>query len=400
VRGAKQRIGIIIEPTLKISLSYPLEWVKTKGRGILYSDMTVQNILDKLPEVYRNFLPKFFENTIPEETAATCANCTMWRGSEADFPGRIHFSTDSKCCTHYPNLPNYLVGGILSTTTPELEAGRYRIRKTIKSRIGVAPHGILRPKKYSLLLKNSEKEFFGRSKSLICPFYERQRGKCTIRPFWDATCNTWFCKYIAGEDGWLFWTTLKKYLNQMEKALVLYTLYKIGWDPQKIILPETSNSTLTIQEVDDQPPNQETYRDLWRDWVNREEDFYKETFRLVSALTLKTFEKIAGISQKVLLEEVKMKQKSLLKPNLPKILKRNPSLRVEKKGDESYCLVGYSALDPLEVSKRIYDLLDFFDGKRTNQQVCRLIRKHIGAMPDQDLLISLYQFRVLVNNEG
>jgi len=54
----------------------------------------------------------------------------------------------------------------------------------------------------------------------------------------------------------------------------------------------------------------------------------------------------------------------------------------------------------LEVSKRIYDLLDFFDGKRTNQQVCRLIRKHIGAMPDQDLLISLYQFRVLVNNEG
>jgi len=324
----------------------------------------------------------------------------MWGGPEPGFPNGIHFSRDSKCCTHYPNLPNYLIGGILSNTTPELEAGRYRIRKTIKSRIGVTPHGILRPKKYSLLLKNNEKEFFGRSKSLICPFYERQKGKCTILPFWYGICNTWFCKYVAGEDGWLFWTTLRKYLNNVEKILVQYTLYNMGWDPQRINLPELPSISLTLQEVDDQPPNQETYRDLWRDWVNREEDFYKETFRLVSALTLKTFEKIAGISQKVLLEEVKMKQKSLLKPNLPKILKRNPSLRVEKKGDESYCLVGYSALDPLEVSKRIYDLLDFFDGKRTNQQVCRLIRKHIGAMPDQDLLISLYQFRVLVNNEG
>lgn len=362
--------------------------------------MTFQRILDKLPEVYRNFLPKFFQSNIPEEAAATCADCAMWGRSELGFPDRIHFSTDSKCCTHYPNLPNYLVGDILSTTTPELEAGRYRIHKTIKSRIGVTPHGILRPKKYSLLLKNSEKEFFGRSKSLICPFYERQKGKCTIRPFWDATCNTWFCKYIAGEDGWLFWTTLKKYLNHMEKILVQYTLYKIGLDPQKTILPETSNSTLTIQEVDDQPPDQNTYQDLWRDWVNREEDFYKETYRLVAALTPRPFKKIAGISQKILLEEVKIKQKSLLKPNLPKILKRNPNLHVEKRGDDSYHLVGYSPLDPLEVSKRIYDLLDFFDGKRTNKEACRFIQEHIGAMPDQDLLISLYQFRMLINNEG
>jgi hypothetical protein len=360
--------------------------------------MTVQRILDKLPEVYRNFLPRFFENNIPEETAATCADCAMWGGPEPGLPGGIHFSRDSKCCTHYPNLPNYLVGGILTTTTPELEVGRYCIRKTIKGRIGVTPHGILRPKKFSLLLKNSEKEFFGRSKSLICPFYERQKGKCTIRPFWDATCNTWFCKYVAGADAWLFWTTLRKYLNNVEKILVQYTLYEIGWDPQKIILPETSNTTLTIQEVDDQPPDQKTYRDLWRDWVDREEEFYKKTFRMVSALTPRAFEKLAGISQKILLEELKVKQKNLLQPKLPKILKRNPSLRVEKKGDDSYYLIGYSPFDPLEVSKRVYDILDFFDGRRPLREACRLIRQHMGAMPDQDLLISLCQFRMLVNN--
>jgi hypothetical protein len=361
--------------------------------------MTLQRIIDKLPGVYRNFLPGFFESNIPEETAATCKDCAMWEGAEPGFPGGVHFSRNSKCCTHYPNLPNYLVGALLSNSSPELEVGRQRIGKTIKSRIGITPHGILRPKKYLLLLKNTEKEFFGRSKSLICPFYEREKGKCSIRPFWDATCNTWFCKYSAGQDGWEFWTTLKKYLNFVEKTLVQYILNKMGWDPQKIILPEPPNGPLTLQEVDDQPPDPKTYRDLWGDWVGREEDFYKETFRLVSALTPKAFEKISGISQKVLLEEVKMRQKSLLNPKLPKILKRNPKLQVEKNRDDSYFLIGYSPLDPFEASKRIYDLLDFFDGKITNKEACRLIQKDMGAEPEEDLLLSLYQLRVLVSNE-
>jgi hypothetical protein len=371
---------------------------KWKGRPS-YNDMTFQTIIDKLPKIYQNFLPRFFKNNIPEETAATCNNCAMWEGSGPGFPGGVYFSEESKCCTHYPNLPNYLVGALLSNSSSELEVGRSRILKTIKIRIGITPHGILRPKKFQLLLKNSEKEFFGRSKSLICPFYERKKGKCTIRPFWDATCNTWFCKYSAGEDGREFWIALRKYLNFVEKTLVQYTLYKMGWNPQKIILPEPPNAPLTLQEVDDQPPGPKTYRDLWGDWVGREEDFYKKTFRLVSALTPKAFEKISGISQKVFLEEVKMRQNSLLNPKLPKTLKRNPKLQVEKNSDNFYFLIGYSPLDPFEVSKRVYDLLDFFDGKRTNQEVCRLIRNQMGAKFDPDLLTSLYQCRILVSNE-
>jgi len=361
--------------------------------------MTLQRIMEGLPEVYQNFLPRFFKNNIPRETAATCEDCAMWEDSGPGFPGGVYFSRDSKCCTHYPNLPNYLMGALLSTSSSELEAGRSRIRKTIKNRIGITPHGILRPKKLQLLLKNSEKEFFGRSKLLICPFYERKNGKCTIRPFWDATCNTWFCKYRAGEDGREFWLTLKRYLNFIEKILVQYTLHKMGWDPQKIISTESTNIPLTLQEVDDQAPDSEAYQGLWKDWVGREEEFYKKTFHLVSALTPKIFEKISGISQKILLGEVKMRQKSLLNPKLPKILKRNLKLQVEKNIDHSYFLIGYSPLDPFEVSKRVYDLLDFFDGKRTNQEVCRLIRNYMGVKPNPDLLTSLNQFRILVSNE-
>jgi len=362
--------------------------------------MTFQRVADVLPGIYRDFLPRFFENGIPRESAATCADCAMLNHAEVAISNGAYFSKESKCCTHYPNLPNYLVGGLLSDQSPELETGRSRIRKTIKSRIGVTPHGILRPRKYLLLLKNTDKEFFGRSNLLICPFYERQKGKCTIRPFWDATCNTWFCKYSAGEDGKLFWAALRKYMNSVETTLVQYTLHRLGWDPHEIILPEFSNISLTVREVDDQPPSEKTYRGLWRGWINREEDFYKETYRLVTALTPGAFEKVAGISQKILLEEVKMKQKSLLKPDLPKILKRNPNLHVEKKGDDCYYLVGYSPLDPFKVSKRVYDLLDFFDGRRTLKEACRLIRQQSGAVPDKELLTLLCQYRILLNAEG
>jgi len=361
--------------------------------------MTLQRIMEGLPEVYQNFLPRFFKNNIPRETAATCEDCAMWEDSGPGFPGGVYFSKDSKCCTHYPNLPNYLVGALLNNSSPECGVGRSRIQKTIKSRIGVTPHGILRPKKFQLLLKNSEKEFFGRSKSLICPFYERKKRKCTIRPFWDATCNTWFCKYTAGEDGREFWLALRKYLNFVEKTLVQYTLYKMAWDPQKIILPEFPSDLLTLEEVDDHPPDPKTYQNLWGKWAGCEEDFYKETFRLVSVLTPKTFEKISGISQKVFLEEVKMGQKNLLNPRLPKKLKRNSKLQVVKNSEDSYFLIGYSPLDPFEVSKRVYDLLDFFDGKRTNQEVYRLIRNNMGVKPNPDLLTSFYQFRILVGNE-
>lgn len=361
--------------------------------------MTFQRILDKLPEVYRNFLPRFFENNIPEETAATCADCAMWGGSKPAFPGRIHFSRDSKCCTHYPNLPNYLIGALLSNNNPTLKTGKRRIRQTIHNRIGVTPYGILRPKKFQFLLKSTESNFFGKSRLLICPFFEREKGICTIRPYWDAVCNTWFCKYIDGYDDMMFWITLRKYLVSGEETLAKYALYKMDWDPQKIAPEKSPDFPLTVEELDDQPSDQKTYQALWGEWVGREEDFYKKTYLLVSALTPKTFEKIGGISLRILLAGLKNRYRTRLKPRLPKKLKRNPNLKHEKISEDSYVLTGYSPMDPFTVSKRIYDILDFFDGKQSNEEVCRLVRECMGAEPDKELLTCLYQLRILVSNE-
>ena len=89
----------------------------------------------------------------------------------------------------------------------------------------------------------------------------------------------------------------------------------------------------------------------------------------------------------------------MARPRLPDRLKRNPNLCAQKTQEDAYILIGYSGLDPFEVSKRVYDVLDFFDGKRSNREARQLIREHMKAEPDDDLLISLYQLRILVKDE-
>lgn len=360
--------------------------------------MKTRRIIDELPELYRNFLPAFFKREIPVETGATCMDCAMVRGSDAPFPGGVYFSKKRKCCTYYPELPNYMVGAILTSTGSDLAEGRNRVRLKIKKRICITPLGIARPKKYTFLLKNAQPEFFGRSKTLVCPFFDKGKGICTIRPLRDAVCNTWFCKYEAGNAGENFWRALRRYLENTEKLLTRYALYTMGCNPACSGMLTDIGVPLTLDELDERSPSVQSYRALWGSWAGKEEEFYKEAYQIISALGPKGFSRIEGISQKMILRDVMNMHITLISSSLPKNLKRNPRLIVEKVSDDTYFLVGYSALDPLQVTKRVYDSLDFFDGKRSNKEACRCVLKHLDADLSEDLLMCLYQFQILVDS--
>lgn len=357
--------------------------------------MDTQKILDALPGVYRGLLGPFFDERIPPETAATCSDCAMISPTHAGELVRS-FSAKSKCCTHYPNLANYLAGGLLRSTGSALAVGRRRIRQRIHKRIGVAPQGILRPQKYMLLQRNTDRGAFGRSELLICPYYRTDKGTCTVRPFRNATCNTWFCKYNAGHDGMAFWTALRRYLKAAEDALAKYALRELGWQAGRIGDLRGPDRILTIEELDDKPPAEDAYRDLWGDWAGREEELYRETYAVIAALSHEGFERITGISHALMLEEIRQRHKDVISPALPAALKRNPRLWVEKLDEDRYVLSVDPGPDPLEVSGRLYRMLDFFDGRRSNEEVLALIQEHVGAAPTQELMISLYQFRILV----
>ena len=360
--------------------------------------MSSCQILDFIPHIYSHFLSGFFENAIPQETAAECFDCSMLSNDNRILKSGVVFSLETKCCTHYPKLPNYLIGALLDSKVPTLDEGRRRIQAKIQSQMGVEPQGIRRPPKYDLLIERAPYAF-GQSKTLGCPYYEGKEGICTIWPFRNATCSTWFCKHNAGEEGRRFWSSLKQYLKLVETTLVQYSLYKMGLDLQKVINAASSNDVIKAQELDELPPDPVAYKAIWGEWAGHEEDFYKESFLLVQALDGEEFEQISGITQRILLDDLSKKLRNLVNPKLSNRLKRNPKLEVEKLSENRYALIGYSPLDPIEVPKKVYDMLDFFDGKKTNDEVCRLIRQDMNIEPAEDLLCSLYQFRILVDNE-
>ncbi|MBN1294726.1 MAG: hypothetical protein JXB48_23015 [Candidatus Latescibacteria bacterium] len=361
--------------------------------------MSFRRIDTSLPFFYQKFLPSFFQNTIPEETVATCNNCPMLSDHGFDDTDKNFFSPESKCCTHYPNLSNYIVGGLLDSTDPCYEDGRQRMRKQISSRIEVTPHGILRPKKYHFLLTHTQYDYFGRSNWLICPYYDRVKGICTVRPYWNATCNTWFCKYTGGFDDRAFWLTLRKYLKSVEEVLTQYTLLTMGLDCSKIIKNIPNSGHLTVAELDDKPLSWENYRSLWGEWEGREEEFYRETFHIVKDLTLRDFERITGISHIIMLEELKKSYDTLMNNEPPYILKRNPKLQVKSSNEDFCTLIGYSPFDPVEIPRAIYEMLDLFDGDRTNDDVFALLLEKDKKIPTDDLLLSLYRLRILITDE-
>src|SRR3954447_17812429 len=113
-------------------------------------------ILDSLPVLYADLFPDFFRKEIPAETKATCTSCAMCPSSASgavesvDGVSRL-FRPDTKCCTYYPKLPNYLVGALLSDTRDELGEGRRRVGEKLASRAGVTPQWARPTARYYLL---------------------------------------------------------------------------------------------------------------------------------------------------------------------------------------------------------------------------------------------------------
>src|SRR4051812_33316367 len=186
-------------------------------------------IKDAFPTLYRPLLPVLFDREVPVEEKATCRNCAMCPGGSAQIvepaDGQSHlFRPDTKCCTYEPKLPNYLIGALLSDDSPELAEGRRRMEARIDGGVGVTPQWLKPPARYALLYQNA-RNAFGRAASLRCSFY--LEGGCSIWPYREAVCSTFFCKHVAGLDGRKLWMSAKTYLSILEIQLARYTLLQL-----------------------------------------------------------------------------------------------------------------------------------------------------------------------------
>ncbi|AKF80665.1 hypothetical protein SAMN05443572_1085 [Myxococcus fulvus] len=359
-------------------------------------------LLDSLPELYRELLPGFFRQDVPEETKATCSNCAMCEGSAqgsveaVDGVSRL-FRPDTKCCTYFPRLPNYLVGALLSDERPELSEGRSRMEARIAARIGVTPQWVKPPAKFNFLYKNGT-QFFGRAASLRCPYYAQQSGGCTIWPYREAVCSTFFCKYVAGADGRRFYMSLKTYLTLTEIQLSRWTTLQLL--PDYILSgkdrPELHPSPLAVEDLDDAPPPARAYADLWKGYVGLEVDYYRECHRLVRGLDAAGLDKLLGLDGLIELKGLEAHLGTAVSSQLPRTLKFNADATVQWMPDGSVALGAYSDFDAVALPGEAYGLLVEFTGRQSVEAVRHHLREHKQADLSEDVLLELYRHRILV----
>jgi len=346
------------------------------------------------PRFYGAFLPEFFARPAPPNRSASCAACPMLENGRSDRAAGFWFSPRTKCCTHCPTLPNYLVGAILSSRSGRLAAGRRRIRRVIGTRQGVTPRGLMPPLRHLLLLRRAP-DLFGRSEDLRCRYYDAGAGSCTLAPFWHSVCRCWFCRYDEGEDGKAFWLELRGYWADMERQLARYALSELGWDPTQIVYPDLADAELTDEDMRRDRVSVAAHRALWGEWAGREEAFYKRAYCVVRGLDGAGYERLSGVTQRVRLAAVKARYERLASAKLPDRLKRNPGLLADRAEDGSYVVAGYATYHPIRVSGRLYGLLRFFDGRTRTDRVLRAIARATGERLSARLILSLYRFRVL-----
>jgi Fe-S-cluster containining protein len=352
-----------------------------------------------MPPAYRPLLSSFFDRTAIAEPRATCDDCAMCekgdkgakvcRESEQKSFDTAFFRPDIKCCTYHPTLPNYLVGAILYESSSDLEEGRRRIVAKIAGRIGVTPHWVAAPRKYLVLLDSARESSFGRSDALVCPYYQREGGLCSIWRHRESVCATFFCKHGAGAAGHAFWTALRRYLFHVERTLAGLAARSVA---PELVEPDLPRNRLTLEDLEDKPASD--YARTWQGWAGREEEFYVACARRVATLERDDFERQVDdeVGQSLLAKAVAAYD-AVAAPKLAERLVLNPDMRVVP-AEGGVGVATYSRYDSLFLTRDLYELLKEFKDERLSSVVARLAREHDVEVPES-LLLELQLLGVL-----
>jgi hypothetical protein len=308
------------------------------------------------------------------------------------------FRPDTKCCSFFPYLPNYTVGGILCDTSSEAQIGRATVEARIDARIAVTPLGISPPPTYSLLYAHASAAF-GVSRTLRCPHFVEEGGLCGIWRYRNSVCSTYFCQVVRGRVGRAFWQHLQALLGEIESTLKLWCVEQLdlGSAPLKRLLASADarqDGQLTAADIDNQS-DPGLYRQTWGDrWFGRERELYTESWRLVSALSWSDVSTLAGPKLRSLARMSREAYADLVSEALPDRLRRG-SFSVTATEREYVILQGTGSTDQLLVLPRVVDVLPLFDGQRSTAEVRTLV-KHSGIRISDWVVRQLVDFEILV----
>lgn len=323
-----------------------------------------------LPLVYSRWLKEVLPGDLPVETEADCAGCVMCADDEnTNVSGRIFFSPDSKCCTYNPALSNFMAGGILAETSPAMAVGRQILENRLNKLPGAYPLAVLPPPVYNLLYRHSS-QAFGRNTSLRCPYYDITSGSCTIWPYREPTCATWYCKHSRGMVGQSFWQALHSFLAAVSKDLSLWCVLQldIGEKAFALILDRVKTEKMSGEDMlpneIDSKPDRTTERQIWGNRQGRERHFYLECAELVNNMAWSRVADICGPETHAALLLLQRAYSGVQEKEIPANL-RLGKFSIVGGTSETVLIKSYSQLDLLELPLPLFKALTCFHGQST-----------------------------------
>jgi hypothetical protein len=333
---------------------------------------------EPLPALYGNWLSELLGGPIPRECNATCDSCAMCqvKGPTASYyTASYYFDPSVKCCSFIPNLPNFLVGRVLSDDDPAALPGRMTVEKRIKEGVAVTPIGLGMPPAYSVLYRNSE-ETFGRSRNLRCPHYIEDGGRCGIWRNRESTCATWFCKHVRGDIGFTFWRgPLLQLLRVVETQLARWCVSEHQFSDDALReLVKTPSWTGRPGLVTAESIEEERYAKIWDKWRGREIEFFTQCANLVTDLSWSDVLAISGPEANAYSRLTKQAYSRLISDEIPPRLKVGAFtlLQIVNGKNRIQTLNSY---DPIDVSNIVMELLQYFDGRPTGEVLEAIARE-------------------------
>jgi hypothetical protein len=336
-----------------------------------------------LPPLFARWMDVLLPGPIPVERNATCDRCAMVQHAEADEgDSALFFSPATKCCTYLPELSNFLVGRILSDRDPDSAEGRATVEARIDKGVGVTPLGLHRTAVYSLIYRTSPGSF-GHAKSMRCPHYLEEGGRCGVWRHRESTCATWFCKFGRGAKGRAFWQRLHDTLGVAEDALRTHCLLELGLDtralsdlfqPHALTRAVARHDGISATDVDGEI-DPAAYDPVWGKWRGRERELFVACSEIAHPLGWADIQRLGGVRLELLSRLLLEAYETLVSEVVPPRV-HHRQLQIIYTSSESVQLVGYSSMDPLRVPKTLVDALHHFDGRPTEEVLDEIDEEH------------------------
>lgn len=358
------------------------------------------NTMEVLPPLYAGWMSELLPGPIPRESRATCDTCAMVPTQQQRDAREHYFSPAIKCCTYIPTLRNFLVGRILADNGPASQHGRLTVLDRIAQGVGVSPLGLTQSPVFNLLYERASLSTFGCNRTLVCPHYIADSGRCGIWRHRESTCATWFCKHVRGDVGFSFWRrSLQQLLVAIEEELCRWCVVELDFDDDTLrhlftaARWNTEGDSLSVESLDNRV-ERDSYKQLWGKWTDREEEFFLACAHLIDPLTWQDVLRICGPEVRAL-ARLTQEAYGQLTTETPLPPLKVGGLQLVQITHEAARVITYSEYDPVDIPRALLELLHYFDGRPT-EEALEAIESEKGLRLDPALVRKLSDFALLV----